>query len=56
MYTKRKGIRTKKHRHSAHHPGRKHRSSIRHKHSAHHRKRSSTKKSVVGAHANIVNV
>jgi hypothetical protein len=44
MYTKRKGIRTKKHRHSAHHPGRKHRSSIRHKHSAHHRKRSSTKK------------
>ena len=44
MYTKRKGIRTKKHRHSAHHPGRKHRGSIRHKHIAHHRKRSSTKK------------
>ena len=35
MYTKRKGIKSKKHRHSVHHP--------RHRHSIHHRKRSSTK-------------
>lgn len=47
MYTKRKGIKSKKHRHSAHHRRsvrNKHNSFNKHKHSIHHRKRSSTKR------------